>query len=82
MTAFIECTSLNITFNVMGIATVTYTIVSDSNDLNQVEDTIPLTAGGKTFDGFVTNISMNQIQNTVWYEMHVTIIATTNAGGG
>ncbi len=77
-TAFIECTSLNINFNVMGIATVTYTIVSDSPSMDQIDATIPISAGGQTFNGFVTNASMNQIPNTSWYEIHVTLISTTN----
>lgn len=76
MASFIDCTSLNINFNVMGIATVTYTIVTDDPNFDQIEETIH--AGGKTFRGYATNISMNQIPNTGWHEIHVTLITTTN----
>lgn len=75
-TAFVDCGSLNITFNVMGIATVSYSIVTDTPDMNQIDDTLPLSAGGKTFTGFVTNASMRQIPKTSWYEINVTVVAT------
>lgn len=78
MPAFIECTSLNINFNVMGVATVTYTIVSDDPNMNQIDATIPISAGGQVFSGYVTNASMNQIPHTSWYEIHVTLVSTTN----
>lgn len=76
MTEFIECTSLNISYNIMGLATVTYTVVHDTTGF-VVYDTI--SAGGQTFVGYITNASMNQIPNTEgWYETHATLIATTN----
>lgn len=75
-TAFVECASLNITFNVMGIATVSYSIITDTPNMNQIDDTLPLQAGGKTFTGFVTAASMRQIPKTTWYEINVTIVAT------
>lgn len=77
-TSFIDCTSLSINFNVMGLATVTYTIVTDVLDLNQIDGTLPLSAGGKVFRGHVTNASITQIQGTDWYEIHVTAITTAN----
>ncbi len=74
MVEFIDCTSLNINFDVYGIATVSYTIVSDEPGL-KAYDTI--NAGGRTFNGYIVGISMNQIPGTSnWYENHVTLIAT------
>lgn len=76
MTEFIDCTSLNISYNVMGVATVNYTVVHDSPSF-VVYRTI--SAGGQTFTGYITNASMNQIPNAEgWYETHATLIATTN----
>jgi len=74
--AFVDCGALTINFNVMGIATVTYSIITDTPNLNQIDDTLPLEAGGKTFTGFVTSASMRQIPKTNWYEINVTIIST------
>jgi hypothetical protein len=73
---FIDCTSLNLSYNVMGLVTISYTVVHNTADFvtyNTVD------AGGQTFTGFVTNASFNQIPQTEgWYETHVTLIATTN----
>jgi hypothetical protein len=76
MAEFIECTSLNISYDILGIATITYTIVSDTSGLkayNELQD-----VGGQNFRGYVVNASVNQIQSTNWWESHVTLIATTN----
>ena len=76
MAEFIDCTSLNVSYNTMGIVTVTYTVVHDSPGF-VVYNTIY--AGGQVFKGYITNASMNQIPNTEgWYETHATLIATTN----
>jgi hypothetical protein len=75
MAEFIDCTSLNISYNIMGIVTVSYTVVHNTPGF-VVYDSI--TAGGRVFTGYVTNASVNQIPNTDgWYETHATLIATT-----
>jgi len=71
---FIECTSLNISYDVLGLVTITYTVVSESAGFN-VRGTIQ--AGGQTFTGWVTSATVNQIPFTSWYETHVTMITTT-----
>lgn len=73
---FIECTSLNFNYNIMGIVTVTYTIVQDTYDTDNVVSSI--TAGGQTFSGYVTDTSVTPVIRTNWYEVHVTLIATTD----
>lgn len=76
MAEFIECTSLSVNYDIMGIANVTYTIVSDTPGIkayNELQD-----VGGQTFSGYVVNAVVNQIQNTNWWESHVTLVATTN----
>jgi hypothetical protein len=74
--SFIDCTSLNVSYDVMGIATVTYTIVSDEPGFSNVQNSIP--AGGQVFTGYVTSASMSQIPYTSWYETHITLITTTD----
>lgn len=76
-TTFMECTSLSISYDVMGLATVNYVIVSDSPDIvvyNQVEVGDPTVQ----FDGYATNVSHQKIPNTDWYETNVTLIAVAN----
>ena len=75
MTEFIDCTSLSVSYNIMGIVTVSYTVVHDTYGLVTYRS---VTAGGQTFTGYVINASLNQIPQTEsWFETHVTLLATT-----
>lgn len=82
MTSFIECESLSITYSVGGIATVSYTLISDNADKNSVLTSV--TAGNQTFSGHITNIDRQPIPNTEkdengpWYTSNVTMFAITN----
>lgn len=76
MPNFIECTSLSVNYNIMGTVAVSYTIVQDTNDIDNVKKSIK--AGGKTFSGYVSDISVSPIQRTSWFEIHVTLTATTD----
>ena len=74
--SFMECTSLNISYDVMGIATVSFTMVHDTPEIT-VRETV--TAGNQIFTGYVMEATMTAIPKTEgWYETHVTLIATTN----
>jgi len=73
--SFIECTSLNFSYDIMGLVTVSYTMIHTNADIT-IRSSI--TAGGKTFSGYVLDASMGVVPNAVgWYETHVTMIATT-----
>jgi len=73
---FIDCTSLSISYDIMGKATVSYTVVHNTPDFCYTEI---IYAGSRTFAGEVVSMSMNQIVGTSgWYETHVTLITTTN----
>lgn len=73
---FIECTSMTFSYDIMGRVTISYTTVHQSADFCY---TTTINAGGKTFSGDVTSMSLNQIAGTTgWYETHVTLITTTN----
>lgn len=76
MAVFIECTSLNISYDVLGVATVSYTIVTDEPEFGQLYNSLN-NVGGQTFTGYITNASINKIPNTEWYEIRATLIATT-----
>lgn len=76
MASFIECTSLNFSYDVMGLVTVSYTMVHNEASIT-VATTV--TAGGQTFRGYIMDASMSTVPNAEgWYETHVTMIATTN----
>jgi hypothetical protein len=74
MSQFRECTSLSISYDNLGLATVNYTIVSDTSNPSIATS---ITAGGQTFTGYVTNLSINYIPGTSWYETQVSLITTT-----
>ncbi|RKX67064.1 MAG: hypothetical protein DRP42_01450 [Tenericutes bacterium] len=75
---FMECTSLQIHYDVMGIATVSFTLVSNKQGLPDLENWRVIEAGGQTFTGHVTNLNMQSIPKTSWFETHVTLVTTTN----
>ncbi|MHA1833662.1 MAG: hypothetical protein ACTSV7_06685 [Candidatus Baldrarchaeia archaeon] len=71
---FIDCTSLSISYDVMGIATVSYTIVADSAGIKAYDE---ITVASQSFDGYVTNVFAQPIPNTSrWWESHVTLVST------
>lgn len=71
---FVDCTSLNISYNVMGLATVNFTIVSDEPGFHTRSS---ISAAGRTFSGYITSAYIRRIPNTNWYETNVTLIATS-----
>ena len=76
-----ECTSLSVSYDVMGIATLNYVIVRDSYGWPSSIFLNDLEFGGQKFTGWVTNLSINRIQGTAgWYECHVTLLTTTDGG--
>ena len=77
MPRFIECTSLSINYDILGVATITYTVVTDTAGLEgQLYNQI--VAGGQTFSGYITNATITPIPQTNWYEINATLISTTN----
>lgn len=76
MTEFVDCPSFSVSYNIMGLATVTYSIVHSDVSCNSIVTSI--SAGGQTFSGYVTSISTSRMPGTTWYETNVTLIATTN----
>ena len=75
MTEFIDCTSLNISYDTMGLATLTYTVVHDVVGFVTYKS---ISAGGQNFVGYIINASLNPIPGTVgWFETHCTLITTT-----
>lgn len=72
---FIECTSLSISYDIMGLATVNFVVVRNEEGFPSSELLNQIETGGRIFTGYVTNITVNPIQKTDWYESHVTLIS-------
>lgn len=77
---FIECSSINISYDIMGLVSVSYTVVSNSPGVKVFYSVSTGKGNAKLFSGFPVSISHNVIPNTTWYETHVTLMAVT-AGG-
>jgi len=79
---FVECTSVSITYDIYGVATVTYTVVyqTDNSDDPPFIYYNPVTYGGRTYTGYVSNMNLNKIPETEnWFECQVTLTTTTES---
>lgn len=80
MAGFMECESINVNYNVMGIATITYTWIDNSESLN-LKNTI--TIGGVQFEGWITDVYQQPMPKSEhaaggsWYTTNVTMIAVS-----
>ncbi|RLC09434.1 MAG: hypothetical protein DRI24_21775 [Deltaproteobacteria bacterium] len=80
MPSFIECESLSINYNIMGIATINYTIISDTPDpsIHPI-----IVADGVIFNGIITSVYTQPIaktefaENGPWYTTSVSMVATS-----
>jgi hypothetical protein len=80
MTQYFDCSAERISYSIMGVATVNYSIISDTP-----KPSIPSTfsAGGQNFVGVVINYNTQLIQksehasNGGWYITNVTLVATS-----
>jgi len=71
---FVDCTSLSISYDVMGIASVNFTIVRNTEGWPTASIMNIVEAGGRVFEGYVTAAGLSQIPNTSgWYETRVTL---------
>lgn len=77
MAKFIDCTSVNLSYNIYGLATITYTVVSNVGGIQHF-GTGSFSIGNRAFSGYISNASVNRIPNTTWYESHITFIGDTS----
>lgn len=72
---FTECEAFSVAYDVLGLATLTYSIMHRAGVTPKIENVI--VAGKKTFRGSVVSISVSKVPRTNWYETTVVMIATT-----
>ena len=75
MAEFIDCGSLSISYDVLGLATVNFTVVTDTDSL--AEDYTTMFIGDLTFTGYITGASVRPILGTSWYEWGMTLVMTS-----
>ena len=75
---FIECSSINISYQSNGLATVSFTVVSTSQvpGVNPPRNYTDLTFGGVNFKGFLTEVASGVIPASIptVYEHRLTLI--------
>lgn len=74
--SFVNQPSFSVSYNIMGVATVTYSIIHSGASCGSISSSI--SAGGQSFSGYVTAVSTSNISGTNWFETSVTLVATTN----
>ncbi len=72
-TSFIDCASISINYDVLGTATVNFTVVSVSGQPTPNEYTT-LIFGGITFTGYITNLEVRRLPGTLIYEHRYTLL--------
>jgi hypothetical protein len=85
---FVECSSVNISYDVRGLATVSFTVVSTSSAIelsdyttisfgsnNSTRNTGSFTAGRIIYKGIITNYELSPIAGTVVYEHRLQMLA-------
>lgn len=69
---FVECGSLNISYDVTGLASVSFTVVSDSDTLTNTYE--EFTIGGIQYRGYITGLSAQPILGTTWWEWGFSLV--------
>lgn len=70
---FLDCSTLNINYDLLGNATLTFTVVSVNAQPNNPSLYTDLTFGGVNFTGFITSLEVRRIDGTLVYEHRYTI---------
>lgn len=85
---FIDCQTINISYDITGLVTVSFTIISSSKSINLANySTVyfgsnsegrtngKFSAGRVKYRGFVTSYEVSPIENTLVYEHRLTLTA-------
>jgi hypothetical protein len=72
-TEFIDCASLSINYDELGIATVGFTVVASKGEPIDPQAYTDLTFGGVQFTGNITSLTVRRIAGTIVYEHQYSI---------
>jgi hypothetical protein len=67
-TEFIDCASLSINYDELGIATIGFTVVASKSEPVDTQVYTDMTFGGVHFTGHITNLTVRRIAGTIVYE--------------
>jgi hypothetical protein len=85
---FIDCASISVNYEINGMATVGFTVVSTSKTISVAEysdvtfgangggrSTGSFSAGSVRFQGYITSYELNPVAGTLVYEHRISLIA-------
>ena len=70
---FIDCSSLSINYDLLGTATLSFTVVASQAQPINPDVYTDLTFGGVRFTGFITSLEIRRIDGTIVYEHRYSI---------
>jgi hypothetical protein len=72
-TEFIDCSTINISYNETGVATVSFAVVASAAEPVDVNAYTSLTYGGVHFTGYITGLAIKRMPGTLAYEHRYTL---------
>jgi hypothetical protein len=72
-TEFIDCATLSINYDLLGQATVSFTVVAVLAQPNDPTAYTDLTFGGVQFTGYISSLEVRRIEGTIVYEHRYTL---------
>lgn len=72
---FIDCNSLSISYDVLGVATVSFNVVSNEGFL--VNDYTSFMIGDAIYNGYITSVYARPIPFTSWWEFAISLVMTS-----
>ncbi len=73
---FIDCSTLSVNYDTLGLAMVSFTVVASHAEPNDTSLYTDLTFGGVQFTGYITNLEIKRIAGTMVYEHRYSLSAT------
>ena len=70
---FIDCSTISVSYNVRGVANISFTVLSSSDEL--LNDYTNLTFGNVNFIGYVSNVSVSKITGTLINQFQLQLTA-------
>ena len=67
-TEFIDCATISISYDVLGQATVGFTVIASKGQPINAQAYSSVTFGGINFTGHITSLSVRRIAGTIVYE--------------
>lgn len=71
---FIDCSSLNINIDILGQASLSFTVVAANEAPIDPQLYTDLTFGGVRFTGYITNLEIRRLEGTIVYEHKYTVL--------